>query len=87
MRDSVRKWWEAEVVPHHTQWEQDGMVSRDLWLSVRLAGTPPDTQHALQQCRFTRAICIICAPAELPAAPSAHRCRPADRPAPTASLR
>lgn len=30
-RDSVRRFVEKEVVPHHEQWERDGMVSRELW--------------------------------------------------------
>ena len=30
-RESCRKFVEREVVPHHAQWEQDGMVSRDVW--------------------------------------------------------
>ncbi|XP_038642406.1 long-chain specific acyl-CoA dehydrogenase, mitochondrial [Scyliorhinus canicula] len=31
LRQSVRRFFEAEVVPHHTQWEKDGQVSRDVW--------------------------------------------------------
>ena len=31
-RDSVRKFVEQELVPHHEQWEKDGKVSRDVWL-------------------------------------------------------
>jgi alkylation response protein AidB-like acyl-CoA dehydrogenase len=30
-RESVRKFVEAEVTPHHEQWEKDGMVSREVW--------------------------------------------------------
>ncbi len=30
-RDSVRRFIEREVVPHHAQWERDGMVSREVW--------------------------------------------------------
>lgn len=30
-RDSFRKFVEREVVPHHPQWEKDGVVSRDVW--------------------------------------------------------
>ena len=32
VRDSVRKFLEAEAVPHHAQWEKDGQVSREVWL-------------------------------------------------------
>lgn len=32
VRDSVRKFIEAEVVPFHDQWEKDGQVSREVWL-------------------------------------------------------
>ena len=31
LRDNVRKFLEAEAVPYHDQWEEEGMVSRDLW--------------------------------------------------------
>ena len=30
-RDQVRRFVEAEIVPHHEQWEIDGRVSRDAW--------------------------------------------------------
>ena len=30
-RDSVRKFVEREIVPHHGQWEKDGIVPRELW--------------------------------------------------------
>lgn len=30
-RDMVRKFLEAEAVPYHEQWEEQGHVSRDLW--------------------------------------------------------
>jgi len=30
-RDTVRRFVEAEMVPHHRQWERDGMVPRELW--------------------------------------------------------
>ncbi|XP_067844251.1 long-chain specific acyl-CoA dehydrogenase, mitochondrial isoform X1 [Heptranchias perlo] len=30
-RQSVRRFFEAEVVPYHTQWEKDGQVSREVW--------------------------------------------------------
>src|SRR5690606_24212921 len=30
-RDSVRKFLEQEAAPHHSQWEKDGQVSRELW--------------------------------------------------------
>jgi alkylation response protein AidB-like acyl-CoA dehydrogenase len=34
-RASVRRFVEQEMVPHHRQWERDGMVPREMW---RLAG-------------------------------------------------
>lgn len=33
-RDSLRKFLEAEAMPHHEQWEKDGMVSDDVWLKA-----------------------------------------------------
>lgn len=33
-RQSVRRFVENEIVPHHAQWEKDGIVSRDLWLAA-----------------------------------------------------
>jgi len=30
-RDSMRKFAEREIAPHHEQWEKDGQVSRELW--------------------------------------------------------
>ncbi|MFS0885693.1 acyl-CoA dehydrogenase family protein [Aeromicrobium sp. 179-A 4D2 NHS] len=30
-RDTVRTFLEKEVVPHHEQWEQDGIVPREVW--------------------------------------------------------
>jgi acyl-CoA dehydrogenase len=30
-RTSVRKFVEQEIVPHHDQWERDGIVSREVW--------------------------------------------------------
>lgn len=33
-RDSLRKFLEKEAVPHHAQWEEDGQVSRELWLKA-----------------------------------------------------
>ncbi|GAA2892053.1 long-chain specific acyl-CoA dehydrogenase [Pseudonocardia halophobica] len=37
-RDLVRTFLEKEVVPHHAQWEKDGQVDRDIWLSAGRAG-------------------------------------------------
>ncbi|WP_345383052.1 acyl-CoA dehydrogenase family protein [Pseudonocardia yuanmonensis] len=37
-RDLVRTFLEKEVVPHHAQWEKDGQVDRDIWLSAGKAG-------------------------------------------------
>ena len=33
-RDSVRKFLEDEVAPHHEQWEKDGQVDRSVWLKA-----------------------------------------------------
>ena len=33
-RDSLRKFIESEAQPHHDQWEQDGMVSDEVWLKA-----------------------------------------------------
>jgi alkylation response protein AidB-like acyl-CoA dehydrogenase len=37
-RDTVRKFVEREIAPHHQQWEKDGVVPRDLWLKAGEAG-------------------------------------------------
>ena len=37
-RQSVRKFVEAEVTPHHAQWEVDGMVSREVWRKAGESG-------------------------------------------------
>ncbi len=37
-RDMVRDFLGREVTPHHEQWERDGVVSRELWLSGGKAG-------------------------------------------------
>ena len=33
-RQSVRRFCESEIAPHHAQWEKDGAVSRELWLKA-----------------------------------------------------
>lgn len=33
-RDAVRAFLESEAVPHHDQWEEDGQVSREIWLKA-----------------------------------------------------
>jgi acyl-CoA dehydrogenase len=33
-RDSVRKFLETEAMPHHEKWENDGMVSDEVWLKA-----------------------------------------------------
>src|SRR5262245_4896476 len=38
VRDMVRAFLAREVVPHHAQWEADGVVSRDVWLAAGRAG-------------------------------------------------
>ena len=37
-RDSVRKFMEREVVPHHERWEKEGQVDRELWSKAGEAG-------------------------------------------------
>ena len=37
-RDMVRAFIAREVTPHHEQWERDGVVSRDVWLTAGRAG-------------------------------------------------
>ena len=37
-RKTVRTFFEREVVPHHEQWEADGIVPRELWLKAGEAG-------------------------------------------------
>jgi alkylation response protein AidB-like acyl-CoA dehydrogenase len=37
-RTSVRRFIEREIVPHHAQWEQDGIVPRELWLKAGKEG-------------------------------------------------
>jgi acyl-CoA dehydrogenase len=37
-RDTVRKFIDREIRPYHQQWEQDGIVPRDLWLKAGAAG-------------------------------------------------
>ncbi len=37
-RDSVRRFFERHVAPHHRQWERDGIVPRSLWLEAGAQG-------------------------------------------------
>lgn len=37
-REQVRRFAEKEIVPHHAQWEKDGMVSREVWAAAGAAG-------------------------------------------------
>lgn len=37
-RDQVRRFFEQHIVPHHRQWERDGIVPRGLWLEAGAAG-------------------------------------------------
>jgi len=37
-RDMVRAFIAREITPYHAQWEQDGAVSRDVWLAAGRAG-------------------------------------------------
>jgi len=38
LRESVRKFVEKEIVPHHDRWEKEGIVPRELWLKAGEAG-------------------------------------------------
>jgi len=33
-RESMRKFVEQEILPHHEQWEQDGQVPKEIWLKA-----------------------------------------------------
>jgi alkylation response protein AidB-like acyl-CoA dehydrogenase len=37
-RDTVRRFMENEVVPHHARWEEQGYVDRELWMQAAAAG-------------------------------------------------
>lgn len=37
-RETVRRFVEAEIVPHHARWEEEGAVPRELWLKAGEAG-------------------------------------------------
>ena len=37
-RESVRKFYEREVAPHHARWEEDGIVPRECWRKAGEAG-------------------------------------------------
>lgn len=37
-RETARRFVEAEVAPHHAEWERDGQVSRELWLKAGAQG-------------------------------------------------
>lgn len=37
-RDTVRKFIEKEIAPFHAQWEEEGVVPRELWLKAGAAG-------------------------------------------------
>ena len=37
-RDTVRRFVEQEIAPHHARWEEDGVVPRELWLKAGAAG-------------------------------------------------
>ena len=37
-RDTVRRFIENEIAPHHAKWEDSGVVPRDLWLKAGAAG-------------------------------------------------
>src|SRR6201981_3813277 len=37
-RDTVRKFIDKEIAPYHAQWEEDGIVPRELWRKAGAAG-------------------------------------------------
>jgi alkylation response protein AidB-like acyl-CoA dehydrogenase len=37
-RDSLRRFLEAEVVPHHADWEEQGFVDREIWTKAGANG-------------------------------------------------
>lgn len=37
-RDSIRRFIDKEIVPHHERWEDQGMVDRELWVKAGAAG-------------------------------------------------
>lgn len=37
-RDTVRRFIDQEIAPHHARWEEDGVVPRELWLKAGAAG-------------------------------------------------
>jgi len=37
-RDSVRRFIEKEILPHHERWEEEGKVDRELWYKAGEAG-------------------------------------------------
>jgi acyl-CoA dehydrogenase len=37
-RDTARRFIAREIVPHHAEWEKEGVVSRELWLKAGAAG-------------------------------------------------
>jgi acyl-CoA dehydrogenase len=51
-RDSVRKFFEAEAVPFHEQWEEDGQIDRQLWYKAgeygMLAPTVPEAYGGVE---------------------------------------
>ena len=47
-RDAVGTFLDKEVVPHHQQWEADGIVARDAWTKAGaqgLLGLQLDEEH------------------------------------------
>jgi len=37
-RQTVRRFVETEVVPHHARWEEQGVVDRDVWRKAGALG-------------------------------------------------
>ncbi|WP_290866526.1 acyl-CoA dehydrogenase family protein [Aquabacterium sp.] len=51
-RNTVRRFIDNEIAPHHAQWEKDGIVPRDVWLKAGAAGmlccTVPEAYGGLE---------------------------------------
>ena len=41
-RESIRKFYETEVAPFHSEWEKQGEVPRELWTKVSWKGASGD---------------------------------------------
>ncbi|TNE41448.1 MAG: acyl-CoA dehydrogenase, partial [Alphaproteobacteria bacterium] len=37
-RETVRRFYEEHIIPHHAEWEKEGKVSREAWLEAGRQG-------------------------------------------------